>query len=147
MIHLPSRPEKLKQKISVGISSIFTAFEASFASTVPFTFTSVTAASALSKESCTPCSSFAFVTENWKANNPILLAGQLAYSSDKYGKYKVGDGVTNWNDLEYCNEKVFTGTREEYEDILRPKQSRQIAYIFKHGRYFIEYRRVFFIAF
>ncbi|MCI8380110.1 MAG: hypothetical protein HFH72_16695, partial [Lachnospiraceae bacterium] len=53
--------------------------------------------------------------ENWKANNPILLAGQLAYSSDKYGKYKVGDGVTNWNDLEYCNEKVFTGTREEYE--------------------------------
>lgn len=41
--------------------------------------------------------------ENWKANNPILLAGQLVYSSDKYGKYKVGDGVTHWNNLEYCS--------------------------------------------
>lgn len=47
--------------------------------------------------------------ENWKANNPILLAGQLAYSSDKYGKYKVGDGVTHWNNLEYCSTPSDTG--------------------------------------
>lgn len=53
--------------------------------------------------------------ENWTANNPILLAGQLAYSSDKYGKYKLGNGTAHWNDLDYCNEKVFTGTRAEYE--------------------------------
>ena len=53
--------------------------------------------------------------ENWTTNNPILLAGQLAYSSDKYGKYKLGNGTAHWNDLDYCNEKVFTGTRTEYE--------------------------------
>jgi hypothetical protein len=53
--------------------------------------------------------------ENWTTNNPILLAGQLAYSSDKYGKYKLGNGTAHWNDLDYCNEKVFTGTRAEYE--------------------------------
>jgi len=42
--------------------------------------------------------------ENWQTNNPVLLAGQLAYSSDKYGKYKVGDGVLHWNELEYAND-------------------------------------------
>lgn len=41
--------------------------------------------------------------ENWKTNNPILLAGQLAYSSDKYGKYKIGDGISHWNELDYCD--------------------------------------------
>ena len=33
----------------------------------------------------------AYDTEaNWKSKNPVLLSGQLAYSSDKYGKYKIG---------------------------------------------------------
>jgi len=27
----------------------------------------------------------------------------LAYSSDKYGKYKIGDGVLHWNELEYAD--------------------------------------------
>lgn len=44
----------------------------------------------------------AYDTEvNWIANDPVLLAGQVAFSSDKYGKYKVGDGVKTWNQLEY----------------------------------------------
>lgn len=44
----------------------------------------------------------AYDTEvNWIANDPVLLAGQIAFSSDKYGKYKVGDGVKTWNQLEY----------------------------------------------
>ena len=44
----------------------------------------------------------AYDTElNWKTNDPVLLSGQVAFSSDKYGKYKVGDGVKTWNQLEY----------------------------------------------
>lgn len=48
----------------------------------------------------------AYDTEfNWKTNDPVLLAGQVAFSSDKYGKYKVGDGVKTWNQLEYVKTK------------------------------------------
>lgn len=44
----------------------------------------------------------AYDTEaNWDQNNPVLLAGQLAYSSDKYGYYKIGDGTQHWKQLEY----------------------------------------------
>lgn len=48
----------------------------------------------------------AYDTEfNWKTNDPVLLAGQVAFSSDKYGKYKVGNGVKTWNQLEYAKTK------------------------------------------
>lgn len=44
----------------------------------------------------------AYDTEaNWMKHNPVLLAGQLAFSSDKYGKYKIGDGVAKWSQLQY----------------------------------------------
>lgn len=38
---------------------------------------------------------------NWAANNPVLLKGELAYSSDKGNIYKVGDGTSNWSSLAY----------------------------------------------
>lgn len=48
----------------------------------------------------------AYDTEgNWRTINPVLLEGQLAFSSDKYGKYKVGDGIKTWNQLEYAKTK------------------------------------------
>ena len=44
----------------------------------------------------------AYDTEaNWTQNNPVLLAGQVAFSSDKYGYFKVGDGTKQWNQLDY----------------------------------------------
>lgn len=44
----------------------------------------------------------AYDTEaNWIKYNPVLLSGQLAYSSDKYGKYKIGDGIAKWGQLQY----------------------------------------------
>lgn len=44
----------------------------------------------------------AYDTEaNWKTTNPVLLAGQLAFSSDKNGRYKIGDGIKNWVQLPY----------------------------------------------
>ena len=37
-------------------------------------------------------------SENWSERNPVLLAGEPGYSSDKK-ILKFGDGVTNWNEL------------------------------------------------
>ena len=38
---------------------------------------------------------------NWKAKDPVLLAGEVAISSDKNGKQKVGDGTKKWSELSY----------------------------------------------
>lgn len=39
---------------------------------------------------------------NWTKNNPVLLAGETAYSSDRSGKYKIGDGTHKWSELSYA---------------------------------------------
>lgn len=39
---------------------------------------------------------------NWSTNNPVLLKGELAVSSD-IGMYKTGDGVSTWSQLSYNN--------------------------------------------
>ena len=36
----------------------------------------------------------------WKSSNPVLLKGEIAYSSDKH-QWKTGDGATKWTDLPY----------------------------------------------
>lgn len=38
---------------------------------------------------------------NWKSSNPVLLNGEIAYSSDTY-KFKVGNGTNKWSDLSYA---------------------------------------------
>ena len=38
---------------------------------------------------------------NWKSKDPILLAGEMAISSDKNGRFKVGDGKNKWSVLAY----------------------------------------------
>lgn len=40
---------------------------------------------------------------NWSANNPVLLAGEVAYSSDRNGMYKIGNGTSTWSQLSYNN--------------------------------------------
>lgn len=40
--------------------------------------------------------------ENWEINNPILLDKEIGYEKET-GRYKIGDGVSNWNDLSYNN--------------------------------------------
>lgn len=41
---------------------------------------------------------------NWNASNPVLLLGECAFTSDgnNKGRYKVGDGSTQWKNLEYA---------------------------------------------
>lgn len=37
--------------------------------------------------------------ENWAAENPVLLEGEMGFVADDAAHYKVGDGVTPWLDL------------------------------------------------
>ena len=40
---------------------------------------------------------------SWASKNPVLLAGELAFSSDKDGAFKIGDGKTAWVSLPYAS--------------------------------------------
>lgn len=39
---------------------------------------------------------------NWASKNPVLLKGEMAISSDKNNKYKIGDGTSAWSILSYA---------------------------------------------
>jgi len=39
---------------------------------------------------------------NWASKNPVLLKGEMAISSDKNNKYKIGDGTSAWSVLSYA---------------------------------------------
>lgn len=43
---------------------------------------------------------------NWTSANPVLLAGEMAISSDKNGAYKVGDGTSKWSKLSYAKQTL-----------------------------------------
>ena len=38
--------------------------------------------------------------QNWIDNNPILFAGEIGFETTT-NKFKIGDGVSNWNSLDY----------------------------------------------
>lgn len=38
---------------------------------------------------------------NWSKKNPVLLSGQLAFSTDKNWMYKIGNGTKTWSQLNY----------------------------------------------
>ena len=40
------------------------------------------------------------VAQNWTTNNPVLLKGEIGLETDT-GKYKIGDGTSNWQALSY----------------------------------------------
>lgn len=42
---------------------------------------------------------------NWEIANPILLSGELGFEKDTY-KYKIGDGIKNWDTLPYQNNRI-----------------------------------------
>ncbi len=39
---------------------------------------------------------------NWASKNPVLLKGEMAISSNKNNKYKIGDGTSVWSALSYA---------------------------------------------
>jgi hypothetical protein len=42
---------------------------------------------------------------NWQLYNPVLLKGEIAFSTDIYN-IKIGDGVSAWSDLPYYMESL-----------------------------------------
>ena len=50
----------------------------------------------------------------WSEKNPVLMSGEVGYISDISGKYKVGDGVSAWNELDYADSDL-----ENYEGYSR----------------------------
>ena len=46
---------------------------------------------------------------NWNKNNPVLLSGEIAITSDKFGKHKVGDGTHKWSELSYVKAELTKG--------------------------------------
>lgn len=45
------------------------------------------------------------IEANWQLYNPILLKGEIAFSTDIYN-IKIGDGVSAWSDLPYYMESL-----------------------------------------
>lgn len=43
---------------------------------------------------------------NWATKNPVLLAGEMAISSDKDYRYKVGNGTAKWSELSYAKARL-----------------------------------------
>ena len=54
---------------------------------------------------------------NWISSNPILLEGEPAYSSDKNHQYKIGDGHSHWNELEYSGYKIGSNLTVDDDDV------------------------------
>lgn len=52
---------------------------------------------------------------NWETNNPVLLAGEFGYDTTNK-LIKIGDGATNWKDLQYCNYGEFIKEANKYTD-------------------------------
>lgn len=48
--------------------------------------------------------------QNWKTNNPVLRKGEIGFVSDGAysGLYKLGDGTSKWNDLNYASSGTTT---------------------------------------
>lgn len=46
---------------------------------------------------------------NWNKNDPVLLSGEIAITSDKFGKHKVGDGTHKWSELSYAKAELTKG--------------------------------------
>lgn len=55
------------------------------------------------------------IAANWTGANPTLLRGELGYESDTR-RFKIGDGLTTWNSLDYCftpNDFIMTALATE----------------------------------
>ena len=59
----------------------------------------------------------------WIAANPVLLEGEVGITMNTIPKkFKIGDGVSSWNDLQYEIKEYDVYTREEILNLLAYKQ-------------------------
>lgn len=71
--------------------------------------------------------------ENWAILNPVLLPKEIGYETNT-GKYKMGDGITPWNDLPWYN-KNFNIVNGEAEGSLRTIGATDESDSYKLGEY------------
>jgi hypothetical protein len=72
------------------------------------------------------------LSTEWQAGNPVLAPGEIGLELDT-GKFKLGDGITAWNSLEYglasaydvAVNNGFIGTESEWLDSLIGPQGEQ----------------------
>jgi hypothetical protein len=72
------------------------------------------------------------LSTEWQAGNPVLAPGEIGLELDT-GKFKLGDGITSWNTLEYglasaydvAVSNGFVGTESEWLDSLTGPQGDQ----------------------
>lgn len=59
----------------------------------------------------------------WIAANPVLLEGEVGIAMNTIPKkFKIGDGVSSWNDLQYEIKEYDVYTKEEILNLLAYKQ-------------------------
>lgn len=56
---------------------------------------------------------------NWTSKNPVLLAGEMAISSDKNGQFKAGNGTSTWSQLAY-NQVPWTSVTGRPDSLKNP---------------------------
>lgn len=54
---------------------------------------------------------------NWETNDPVLGQGEIGFDTT-VGKHKIGDGVSNWSDLEYFALKTDVDQKVDQDDAL-----------------------------
>lgn len=75
-------------------------------------------------------------TENWNAQNPVLQAGELGIAQNPDGTcmLKVGNGSSNWNDLQNIlvsgGSQNVTLTQAEYDALVESGEVDEDTYYF-----------------
>ena len=57
---------------------------------------------------------------NWSNANPVLSEGELGFETDTK-RFKLGDGTTAWNSLNYYD-KLIHLTQDEYDALTEEEQ-------------------------
>lgn len=67
-------------------------------------------------------------TANWLKYNPVLASGEFGYDINEK-KYKIGDGINHWIDLEFAYMGIIT---DENSNILKYKKIATEEYVNQH---------------
>lgn len=77
---------------------------------------------------------------NWETNNPVLKEGEFGYDITNK-KYKMGDGITEWNSLEFAYIGTFLA---ENEQILKTDKIATEDYVNEQASIFVAQNKNFF---
>ena len=72
--------------------------------------------------------------EQWELANPVLAAGEIGLETD-YNKFKIGDGISHWDDLPYfLDENGFGGSLDDYVPLSTVGQALGVASLDSSGQ-------------